>query len=82
MVDNGEPSVSTPFNNVQASIMQNRNSQKKRKQSISFLWLKQTKPFTFFSNQETIDCNIQKMPSSRSYGMAPSLHCRHSLGTS
>jgi hypothetical protein len=31
MVDNGEPSGSTPFNNVQASVMQKRNYQKKEK---------------------------------------------------
>jgi hypothetical protein len=33
MADNGEPSGSTHFNNVQASVMQKCNSQKKRKQS-------------------------------------------------
>jgi hypothetical protein len=42
MADNGKPFVSTPFNNVQASVMQKRNSQKKRKQStlISFFVIK------------------------------------------
>jgi hypothetical protein len=31
MVDNGEPSGSTPFNNVQASVMQKRQKKEKAK---------------------------------------------------
>jgi hypothetical protein len=34
MIDNDEPFGSTPFNNVQASVMQKHKSQKKRKQSM------------------------------------------------
>jgi hypothetical protein len=42
MVDNGEPSGSTPFNNVQASIMQKRNYEKRESKVRSFPFVIET----------------------------------------